>query len=167
MPARSLALAATLTALLLAACGSSGVSARRYGAQVAAKATRWMRVDDKRQFEPRIAADAIAVRKAPQGAAQLAAREKLGIDIERALQAIWNRYAIEDADAMLEQFNRRIEQMGNEMPPASRDAAAKAMIAFARRLEAAGRLPQGATAGTIRNLEASYPGLAAYLAQSG
>jgi hypothetical protein len=156
------ALAATLSALALAACGSSGVPATRYGAQVAAKATRWMRADDKRQFEPRIAADAIAVRKA-NGAALAAAQKKLGVDVERALQAIWNRYLINDADAMLAQFNRRVEAMGSELPALSRDAAAKATIEYARQLESAGRLPQGATAGTTRVLEASYPDLAAYL----
>jgi uncharacterized lipoprotein YmbA len=152
------ALAAALATLALAACGSSGPSATRYGTQVAAKATRGMREDIKRQFVPRIAADAAAVRTASRDASRLAAQQKLGIDIEGAMQAGWDRYAILDANVMVAEFERRLQGS----PSATRNAAAEAMIAFARPLDG-GRLPQGATAGIARVLEASYPGLAAYL----
>lgn len=152
------ALAAMLAVVLLAACGSSGPSATRYGAQVAARATRGMREDVKRQFVPQIAADAAAVRTASQDAGRLAAQQKLGTDMEGAMQAGWDRYAILDANAMVAEFESRLQGS----PSAARNAAAEAMIAFARPLEG-GRLPQGATAGIARVLEASYPDLAAYL----
>lgn len=60
-----------------------------------------------------------------------------------------------------------MEQHLNELPAAARSAAAKTMLAYAEKLEAEGRLPQGVVAGFVTQLEQKVGGLTAFLVKEG
>lgn len=93
----------------------------------------------------------------------IAAQTKLGADMAQALGQGFRRFKFGDLNVMLDEFSHRM----NKMPLLSKEVAAKSMVDFAHELETQGRLPKGATAELIRQLEVYYPPLKAYLAQQG
>ena len=88
--------------------------------------------------------------------------ELAGRQLAGHLEAGWNQYKQQSEPIMFQQFRAE----AGKLPPVAQAAAAQSAIAFAQRLEAQGRLPAGAAAKMISQIEAQFPALTKYMGVS-
>jgi hypothetical protein len=100
----------------------------------------------------------------PNRAAQAKDEKTAGERVAKAFVAGFQEVRFPTKSVLLAQMQ---ETLDKTPVGAARNAAAKAMIAYAQELEAKGALPKGAVTEVIRGLEAQFPHLGAYLKQQG
>lgn len=101
--------------------------------------------------------------EAPERAAIVAAEGHLGEVAAQAFVAGWQHVKFPSKTALLFDMQHSLSQL----PGTARNAAAKAMLAYATELEAKGQIPKHAVASLLHQLEGQFPGLATYLQQQG